>query len=90
MEINTTTALIKLSYKSIIVAPFKHLYKDKSFPYRIDDPKDADLWCVLGVGGMFDVALAEFEAEDQDKAHQFAELLTECLTNIKAFTDEEI
>lgn len=86
MEIDLDANLIKLAYDKYQALPFKtHL----GFDYSCD-PRDAHFYYVCGISGRMRYKLQKFKAEDQDKAHQFAELLTECLTKIKAFTDENI
>lgn len=88
MNINTHTALLKLDYNSFIVAPFKYA-DEQSYPYRIEDVTEADIWVVLACkDNLFDVQIGQFK--DQDLAHQFAELLTVCLNQVKTFTNENL
>ena len=89
MNIPTTKALIKTSYSGYTVKPFKWADETKPFSYQIDNEEEADLWGVMSLKGEEQCELIS-NFEDQDEAHQFAELLTICLNQIKAFQNENI
>lgn len=90
MVIYNNVTLVQLNYTDYKVVPMKthgSLFTD----YQCELGEE-DHYSVMAnvfyksLGGRSEIKLGTFK--DQDKAHQFAELLTECLTKIKAFTDE--
>jgi len=78
-------SLVRLSFEKYKVVPMK---KHSTFftAYRCEEGEE-DHYSVMAVDeSEIEIQTASFS--DQDKAHQFAELLTECLNKIKTFTDE--
>lgn len=84
----TGISFINNNHTAYRVAPFKK-HPDCLVFFRTDVEQEADKWGVISRTDEGDKNVLWY-FDDQDKAHQFAELLTECLTKIKAFTDENI
>lgn len=86
MEILDKDRLVSTDYNNYVVTPFKQSIGG-DFYYSCE-PLEAERWTVQGECKDIVFSIARFK--EQDKAHQFAELLTVCLNQIKAFQDENI
>ena len=88
--IYNNATLVQLNYKNYKIVPMKT--HSSFFTSYQCEPGEEDHYALMAsipfksLGEITEIKLGTFK--DQDKAHQFAELLTECLTKIKAFTDE--
>lgn len=74
--------LVSLNYTGYSVKPFKEI----NHVFYQCELGEEDCWTVQGDLKDYSLSLARFK--EQDEAHQFAELLTICLSQIKAFQDE--
>lgn len=87
MVIYKNAKLLALNILGYYVAPMK-THSTLFTEYQCELGEE-DHYSVMAIDHLqTSTKLGEFK--DQDKAYQFAELLTECLTKIKAFTDENI